>query len=539
MTKKITFLFLFIITFSFSQSPNCNNATYVCGLESSYLSVTNMPSIGQIGCLGGTQNPSWFVFKVGSSGDLVFSLSQGNNIPDYNNLDVDYICWGPFTSIPNCDTSLYGYNSNTTIPNNIFSCSYSATATETLTIPNAFENEYYIILTTNFSNQSGFLKIKQTNSNDVGAGNINCTLICNVSLGPDRTFCGSSNNNSVLTASFDINSGINTNNATYEWYLNGVLQPQLTTQTVTVSQSGIWKVVVNGTDCITILQDEVSVIFDSNEINSNPMTLNGQPGECFPTFDLTQNEPIILNGMNQNDFNISYYDENYNLISNPESFSINENTTVFVYFDNINSGCSYDTFLFLDIDCPASEIIIVSQPSNQSFNVGESRTFTTNTLNTNSYLWQRSTNGGASWINLVDGGVSPIISGVNSNTLILDNLPSVYDGSLLRVQMTSATDIKYSENALLSIALSNSDFETFDYVIYPNPIVNQFTIQLEQEILNKKPKYTILDINGRKILEGNIVEDVSKISLESLQSGIYLIQITTNDSKSIKKIIKN
>ena len=39
--------------------------------------------------------------------------------------------------------------------------------------------------------------------------------------------------------------------------------------------------------------------------------------------------------------------------------------------------------------------------------------------------------------------------------------------------------------------------------------------------------------------DGNIVENVSIISVETLQSGIYLIEISTNDSKNIKKIIKN
>lgn len=538
MNKIFTLLFLFIITFTFSQSPTCSDPTLLCGDSFLFQTMTNQSSIGQVGCLNNANNPSWFYFKVGNGGNLVFDIRQGNNYPDFNNLDVDYICWGPFTSVPNCDTDLYSYNGNTSISNNIVSCSYSPSSTEILDIPNAIANSYYILLVTNYSNNLGSLKIEQTNVNDVSAGNLNCTIICNVSLGPDRVICNSSTNNINLTANFDPTSEVTPNNVEYEWYFNGVLQSELTTQTVSVNQSGIWKVIVNGY-CFSIVEDEVSIIIDSNEINSNPIILNGQPGECSPVFDLTQSESVFLNGINQSDYDFVYFDENFDLISNPESFSISENTSVFVYFTNINSGCSYDSFLSLDIDCPASEITIVSQPNNQSFNIGESRTFTTSTLNVSSYLWQRSTNGGISWINLVNGGVSPVISGINTSTLILDNLPSTYDGSLFRVQMASTTDLKYSESALLSIALANPDFETFDYVIYPNPIVDQFKIQLEENLLFKNPKYSIIDLNGRKILEGNIVENVSIISVETLQSGIYLIEISTNDSKNIKKIIKN
>src|SRR6478609_5583162 len=114
--KKIYSLLLFIFSISsiHSQSSICDNPTIICGDIDPTPNMSNAPSLGGIGCLSSAPNPNWFVFRVGYAGDLDYNLHQGNNAPLYNNTDVDFICWGPFNSIPNCNTQLYDYpNGNT------------------------------------------------------------------------------------------------------------------------------------------------------------------------------------------------------------------------------------------------------------------------------------------------------------------------------------------------------------------------------------------------------------------------------------------
>jgi hypothetical protein len=142
----------------------CNNA-YVCAEANSLCNALGQPFINTFqgvtaepgnnySCLNTQPNPTWFFLPVSTPGSLQFLIQQSSDINFANsNLDVDFICYGPFTSLNNaCNTPM----------NNVVDCSYSASATETLDIPNAIAGSYYLIMVTNFSAQPGFIKINQT-----------------------------------------------------------------------------------------------------------------------------------------------------------------------------------------------------------------------------------------------------------------------------------------------------------------------------------------------------------------------------------------
>src|SRR5690606_5217648 len=118
MKKTLLYLLLFISFYGFSQSPTCENASAICsgGVAPFPNTFNNWVSFGEPGCLGFSPNPAWFYFQVGQSGTLVFTINQGNNPPNYNNQDVDFIVWGPFTSAPNC-TDLFDWSPGATTNN--------------------------------------------------------------------------------------------------------------------------------------------------------------------------------------------------------------------------------------------------------------------------------------------------------------------------------------------------------------------------------------------------------------------------------------
>lgn len=141
----------------------CNNA-YTCSAANSLCSSLGQPFLNTFqgisaevgnnyGCLNTQPNPTWFYLPVSSSGNLQFLIQQSSDINfSVANLDVDYICYGPFTSLTNaCAAPM----------TNIVDCSYSSSQTETVTIPNAIAGQYYLIMVTNFSNQAGYIKINQ------------------------------------------------------------------------------------------------------------------------------------------------------------------------------------------------------------------------------------------------------------------------------------------------------------------------------------------------------------------------------------------
>ena len=162
---------LFSSSIIFSQAPTCTSAYSLCGsLGTPFPNTIGTPSAGSPGCLGTSPNPAWFYFSVSGAGTINLEIKQGNNA-NYNNQDVDYIIWGPFTS-QQC-TGMYDFpDGNTTIPNNIIACSYSPGPIEYPVIPNAQSGQYYMLMVTNFSNQPGQIIINEL---ETSTGTMDCS----------------------------------------------------------------------------------------------------------------------------------------------------------------------------------------------------------------------------------------------------------------------------------------------------------------------------------------------------------------------------
>lgn len=149
----------------------CNNA-YTCSAANSLCGSLGLPFLNTFqgitaeagnsyGCLSTQPNPTWFYLPVSTAGNLQFLIQQSSDINfSVSNLDVDFICYGPFTSpTAGCGAPL----------TSIVDCSYSAAAVETVDIYNAQPGQYYLIMVTNFSNQPGYIKITQQVGANQGA----------------------------------------------------------------------------------------------------------------------------------------------------------------------------------------------------------------------------------------------------------------------------------------------------------------------------------------------------------------------------------
>lgn len=549
MKKALLYLALIFSTLGFTQSSDCNTPTFICGDVPLTPTIINSPSLGSIGCLTTTPNPSWFKFKVTTPGNIVFTINQGNNAPNYNNSDIDFICWGPFFSNnTNCDNELYGYNGNTSIPSNVTDCSYSASTIETITINNALADTYYIILTTNYSNQNGYFKIEQTNAGVVGAGSIDCDFVCGVSLGPDQIICSTSITSLNITANFNQVPTI-PGTPTYEWFLNDVYYTTTQTSTLNVNQSGTWKVRVTRPGCSNQAEDEIMIIIDNSVIDEVPFIVYAPLADCNPYFDLTSYEGNILNGNAPSNYIFTYYlDEldsllEINEINDPVNFSLVENMTIYVTVRNVNTNCLYYTNFLIDVDCPSTEILINIQPEDQNIVENGNVSFVTISNNAVSYQWQMETNGKnniSNWINLQDGGANPSFSGVNTNVLQINQVPFSFDGNSFRLMMTSNTDLKFTDIVTLNVTtLSTNDFDTIPFNIFPNPVNSSFTINLESIDVLEDISFVIFDINGRKIMQRDLYSKNTIININSLDSGVYFLQLISKDRRTLKKIIKN
>jgi uncharacterized repeat protein (TIGR01451 family) len=163
--KKITLsLILYVLFIGFSNAQNtCADATSLCGsfgidFPSTIGNISAEPDI-DYGCLGSQPRPNWFYIPIITTGNVAFQISQtsGPNGTGAGN-DVDFIVWGPFEDVTCSPDDLS--------PANQVDCSFSAAAVEQVEIQNVQPGEVYMLMVTNYSTSSGFIRMTETNGGD-------------------------------------------------------------------------------------------------------------------------------------------------------------------------------------------------------------------------------------------------------------------------------------------------------------------------------------------------------------------------------------
>ena len=220
--KKIWIL-LFVLTGYFLQSQSsCENAAPFCasgvsGVE--FPATTSTPQVNaqvgpNYGCLGSTPNPAWYYLQISNSGNLDILIQGQITAPPGPGQDVDFICWGPFSSLAGICNSLTAGNT--------VDCSYSGSYTETLNIPTGIAGEYYLVLITNFANVTQNIIFQQY----AGTGSTNCSLLSSnskICAGNQATVVAV-NSGSLTNPTYSLNPG-NVTNSTGSF----VVSPTVTT----------------------------------------------------------------------------------------------------------------------------------------------------------------------------------------------------------------------------------------------------------------------------------------------------------------------
>lgn len=150
-------------------SQTCSSMGYICSNDTFPIPTNTpmAPSTNNYACLATQPNPVWFYTTIGSSGSINLELKS------LNNLDLDYILWGPFNSVADAFSACGRLGNDTSIAGNLVdTCSYSASAIEYVTISNATVGSVYVLMVTNFSNQPTNVAFTQLS----GTGSLQCNL---------------------------------------------------------------------------------------------------------------------------------------------------------------------------------------------------------------------------------------------------------------------------------------------------------------------------------------------------------------------------
>ena len=85
--------------------------------------------------------------------------------------------------------------------------------------------------------------------------------------------------------------------------------------------------------------------------------------------------------------------------------------------------------------------------------------------------------------------------------------------------------------------LGNDTTNLSNFIIYPNPTNNLLNIQNKDDMIISK--VSIIDMLGKIIQTFTYNTSSASINLSELHTGIYFVEIYSNDTKTIQKIIKN
>ncbi|MDW7691695.1 LamG-like jellyroll fold domain-containing protein [Flammeovirgaceae bacterium SG7u.111] len=89
-----------------------------------------------------------------------------------------------------------------------------------------------------------------------------------------------------------------------------------------------------------------------------------------------------------------------------------------------------------------------------------------------------------------------------------------------------------AENAASRIGLEK-EVDSKVFSIYPNPVVDNLTINLEAEAL-----VTIINLSGNIVWQRTISQSTNSIDLSSLNEGLYIIKVQSENMHAVKKILK-
>lgn len=206
---------------------------------------------------------------------------------------------------------------------------------------------------------------------------------------------------------------------------------------------------------------------------------------------------------------------------------------VYPYFPSGNIVAS-DISKGLFVLRPKQNVHIVEHPKSIGISPGEEGYMSVSLANELNpvYQWQAETESG-DYENLSDGDT---YSGSKSSTLTIkrgaENLGKIF----FRCTVADQNEILYSSLARLEETVLGIDEALNIMRLFPNPAESMVTIQSSTTLLNAQIR--VLALNGKLIQEAKVTEsgEYYNLSLPTLSTGMYLIQIKTESGQSQHKL---
>jgi hypothetical protein len=101
----------------------------------------------------------------------------------------------------------------------------------------------------------------------------------------------------------------------------------------------------------------------------------------------------------------------------------------------------------------------------------------------------------------------------------------------------SADDEAVSSNIGISAPVGLDENSADPFLVYPNPVANKVNIIIKGQG-NNDSKAQFFTVEGKKILDYNLIQPRNELDISAFPSGIYILRITANQSTIVRKIFK-
>ena len=280
-------------------------------------------------------------------------------------------------------------------------------------------------------------------------------------------------------------------------------------------QANSLQIIANSHDCKISIKDGI-VFFEMRNIMLPDSNIDNTNSNGFIRFSMLAKTNVIA-GDNISNSAAIYFDYNKPIITNSAITQIKNNV--------------------LPVSIINYELRMTNEGSVPSLleRVGVRSSWTTsNEINTNYFVVQRSTNG-----KVFNSIGSVAAKGFTGNYSFIDELKTIDQlPNILYYRLQSVDkNGKYSFSEVRQIAI-NAKQKTRNLSIYPNP-AQQF-INIKFNKLIGTAIVVIVDVYGKQVLKQNINNQSTKINIQQLAKGTYLVKITTmdNETKTEKLILE-
>ncbi len=235
--------------------------------------------------------------------------------------------------------------------------------------------------------------------------------------------------------------------------------------------------------------------------------------------DLTPNNLHLLNGLNEIDYTIRYYQDPTdasntanNYIQTPSAFELNDTQTLYASIESLATGCVY---------VKPFQVIVVpfvtppTGPSTQNFTAGQ--TLADLTVIGSGIVWYDAPVGGTSLPN---------------TTLLTNN--NTYFAAQSNGGCESRNTLTNRLAVTTLLVLGTPSFSANEVKIKPNPVLD--VVQIESSVLVEKVQ--VFGLDGREIRTDSVPFKTTSIDLRNLNSGVYFITLSAKTGKVTQKIIK-